>query len=49
MSFADLLKMKDGKEKEEIINGLTDTGFSEYEKYIDINKQVANQRIEDKK
>ena len=49
MSFANLLKMKDGKEKEEIINGLTDAGFSAYEKYIDINKQVANQRIEEKK
>jgi DNA-binding protein H-NS len=49
MSFADLLKMKDGKEKEEIINGLTDAGFSAYEEYIDVNKQVANQRIEEKK
>lgn len=43
MSFTDLLKMKDGKEKEEIVNGLTDVGFSAYEKFLDMNKQVVNQ------
>ena len=44
MSFADLLKMKDGKE--EVIERMSDGEFSAYEIFLNTNKQVANQEAD---
>mgnify|MGYP003593481905 CR=1 FL=1 len=48
MSFREISLLQ-GKEKEDIINKMTDEGYSEYDKYIESSKQAANQRIWDKK
>ena len=43
MKLVDLDAMPAGKEKDEIVNGLSDADFDRYDKYIDTKKNVANQ------
>jgi len=46
MSLADLDAMPAGDKKDAIVNGLSDTDFDRYDKYIDTKKNVANQKAE---
>jgi hypothetical protein len=44
MSFLEISGLR-GKQKEDIINKMTDEEYSGYDKYIENRKQAANQRI----
>lgn len=42
MSFAELMK-KQGKEKDDILNSMSDDDYARYEKFLKESRQVANQ------